>query len=168
MRKNTESEPRPVDSLTAEDFAKSPVWRFTGSDTPDETYMTPVRRLPARRLDGCIVASPIRLANGTVLTGVLGNLDSANPRLTEHFLTLSVFRPDGAQFYLARYHDFDAAERGPDALAAFLGLSLNAVFPITYDVSSIVAGPPESLHGTITAEPRERLTRAEVIALAVP
>lgn len=160
--------PRPVDSLAAADFSMFPVWRFTGSDTPSETYMMPVRRLPTRRLDGCIVASPIRLANGTVLTGVLGNLDTANPRLNQHFLTLSVFRPDGAQFYLARYHDFDAAERGPDALAAFLGLSLEAVFPINYDVSSIVIGQAESLRGTITAEPRERLTRAEVIALAVP
>ena len=160
--------PRAVDSLTAADFSLFPVWRFTGSDTPDETYMTPVRRLPAHRLDGCLVAAPITLANGTVLTGVLGNLDLANPRLNQHFLTLSVFRPDGAQFYLARYHDFDVAERGPDVLAVFLGLPLDAVFPITYDVSSFVAGPPESLRGTITAQPRERLSRAEVIALAVP
>ena len=159
--------PRPVDSLTAADFNMFPVWRFTDSDTPDETYMTPVRRLPARRLDGCILATPIRLANGTVLTGVLGNLDPASPRLNQHFLELSVFRSDGEQFYLARYHDFDAVERGPAALAAFLGLPLDAVFPIAYDVSSVVAGPPESLCCTITAEPRERLSRAELIALAI-
>ncbi len=41
---------RPVDSLIAEDFAKSPVWRFTNSDSPEETHVTPVRRLPVERL----------------------------------------------------------------------------------------------------------------------
>jgi hypothetical protein len=166
--KKPESEARPVDSLTAEDFSKSPVWRFTGSDAPDETYVTPVRQLPIRRLAGCIVGGPIHLANRTVLTGFLGNLEPTNPRLTEHFLTLSVFRSDGALFHLARYHDFDAAERGPAALAAFLALPLEAVFPITYDVSRSVAGRPDSICGTITVQPRERLTRPEIIALAVP
>ena len=159
---------RPVDSLIAEDFAKSPVWRFTNSDSPEETHVTPVRRLPVERAAGCIVGCHIRLTNGTVLTGFLGNLDTTNARLTEHFLTLSVFRSDDVIFHLARYHDFDATERGPTALAAFLGLPLEAVFPITYDVSSSVIGPPDVVRGVITAEPRERLTRAEVVALAVP
>ena len=159
---------RPVDSLTKEDFAESPVWRFTGSDTPDETHVKPVRRLPVRRLGACIVGVPIHLADGTALTGIIGNFDPTNPRLTEHFLTLSVFRGDGRLFHLARYHDFDAAERGPAALAEFVGLPLDAVFPISYDLSGIVVGSSDVLRGTIAAEPRERLTRAEVIALAVP
>ena len=159
---------RPVDSLTKKDFAESPVWRFTGSDMPDETHVKPVRRLPVRRLAGCIVGVPIRLANQTVLTGIIGNFDPGTPRLTEHFLTLSVFRPDGSLFQLARYHDYDAAERGPTELAEFLGLPLDGVFPISYDLSGIVAGSPDVLRGTIAAKPRERLTRAEIIALAVP
>jgi len=159
---------RPADSLTEEDFAESPVWRFTNSDSPDETQVTPVRRLPVKRVDGCIVGCQIHLANRTVLRGFLGNLDTTSARLTEHFLSLSVFRSDGAVFHLARYHDFDATERSPIALAAFLGLPLEAVFPITYDVSSSVIGSSAVVRGVITAEPRERLTRAEVIALAVP
>lgn len=159
---------RSVDSLTPKDFAKYPIWRFTGYDTPDETYMSPVTRLPVKRLGGCIVGCPIRLANGTVLTGFLGNLDPADPRLTGHFLTLSVFRPDGARFHLARYHDHDLAEHGPTALAAFLDLPLDAVFPISYDVSTIVTGVPDSVRGTIIIEPRERLTRQELIRLSIP
>jgi hypothetical protein len=159
---------RDIESLTSKDFAEFPVWRFTNSDTPRETCVTPVRRLPVKRLTGCIVGCPLHLANGAVLTGFIGNLDPANPRLTEHFLTVSMFRSDGALFHLARYHDFDAAERGPAVLAAFLGESVDAVFPIKYDVSAIVTGPPEVVCGSIPSEPRERLTRAEVIALAVP
>lgn len=158
----------PVDKLTTENLAKFAVWRFIDSDTPDETYVTPVRQLPVERLDGCIIGAPIHLANRTELMGLLGNLDVTSSRLTEHFLVLSVFRSDGAIFHLARYHDFDAASRGPAALAAFLGLPLDAVFPITYDVSNIVDVPSDSLRGTITIEPRERLTRREIVALAVP
>jgi hypothetical protein len=157
-----------ADHLTAEDFLKHPVWRFTGSDTPDETYLRPVRQLPAKQLGGCIIGSRMLLANRTAVTGCLGNLNPANSRATEHFLTLCVFRSDGARFHLARYHDVDAARRSPTALAAFLGLPLELVFPIAYDVSKLVAGPLESLRGTINVEPRERLTRPELIKLAVP
>ena len=59
-------------------------------------------------------------------------------------------------------------ERGPDALARFLGLPLAEVFPIAYDVSAIVQGAQDSVQGHVLAEPRVRLTRAELIALAVP
>lgn len=159
---------RPVDSLTAEDFNNFPVWRFTSRESPEETWVTPLKRLPTKQLNGCIVGSQFQLANQTALTGFLGNLDPSNPRLTEHFLTLSVFRSDGAVFHLARYHDYDAVERGPAALATFLSMSLDAIFPIKYDVSHVFAGAPNTLRGIITAEPKERLSRADIIALAVP
>lgn len=158
---------RRIDSLTRMDYAETPVWRFTGSDTPDETHVEPVRILPVRRLAGCVAGVPVWLASGTVLTGVFGNFDPATPRFIEHFLNVSVIRPDGALFHLARYHDYDVAERGPARLAEFLGLLIDAVFPISYDLSGIVAGSFDAVSGTITAEPRERLTRAEIIALAV-
>lgn len=157
-----------IDSLTEDDFAKYPIWRFTNSDSPDETCVTPVRRFPVSKLQNCIVGCPIRLADETVLTGILGNLDLADAKLTEHFLTLSVFHPNGKLFHMARYHDFDAAKRGPAALAKFLGIKLKSVFPITYDISKLAIGSAKSLCGTLTAKPRKRLTRYQIIALAVP
>lgn len=159
---------RSVDSLTREDFIASPVWRFTHSRSSTVVEVAPVRRLPVKQATGYVVGCSLRLANRTVLSGFLGNLDTSNVRLTQHVLTVSVFREDGAVFHLARYHDFDATERGPLALASFLGLPLEAVFPIEYDVGKAIAGPAEILRGAIPAEPKERLSRAEVIALAVP
>src|SRR5262249_59029714 len=88
-------------------------------------------------------------------------------RLTTHFLTLSVER-DGRWFHVARYHDFDYEERAPEKLAAFLGLAVNEVFPITYDLRPYANGDPRALHGMIPEAPAEKLTRAEIIALAVP
>jgi hypothetical protein len=158
---------RPSGKLTAQDFAKFPVWRFTSDDTPDETYVSPVRKLPVKRVDGCIIGCKVHLANGTALQGVVANLNLTDPRCNEHFLALSVFGEDGDRFRLARYHDVDFARRGPDALAAFLRLPISAVFPITYDVSDVVSGRHAVLRGVINAEPNERLTRKEIISLAL-
>lgn len=154
--------------LTASDLKIHPVWRFTGGDTPSETAVVPLKCLPARSVAGAIIGSEVQLAAGKRLIAILGNLKPANPRLTEHFLTLSVFRDDGALFHLARYHDYDAEQRGPKALAEFLGLKESEVFPITWDVRHLVHGDPTALRGKIESEPKVRLSRAEVIALAVP
>jgi len=47
--------------------------------------------------------------------------------LTEHFLTLSI-ESGGKWFHLARYHDFNRAEHGPEALAHCLGLRVDGAF----------------------------------------
>jgi hypothetical protein len=70
-------------------------------------------------------------------------------------------------FVLARYHDFDYAERGPDALATFLGRSVAEVFPISYDLTPHVIGDLDALVGKLPQQPRERLSRAEIIAMSV-
>ncbi len=157
-----------VSELTLSDLRQHPVWRYTGRDEPSEIAVRPVKKLPVTSLAGALVGCNIRLASGRNLMALLGNLDAANAELTEHFLTLSVYRDDGAVFHLARYHDRDAGERGPDALAAFLKMKKEEVFPIAWDARSVVAGNPVALHGKIEAAPKHRLTREQVIALAVP
>lgn len=124
-------------------------------------------RLPVATLVGKLVGTEVMLANGESAWALVGNVDPTNVRMTEHFLTLSIER-DGRWFTLARYHDIDYAEKGPDALARFLGLPVDAVFPIRYDIRRFVKGEIDALNGTISKEPRERLSRAEIIALAVP
>jgi len=157
---------KPVDELTVDDLREHSVWQYT-SLGDDESYVRPIKRIPVTSLTGKEVGTEVALANGDRVWALIGNVDGTNPRLTSHFLTLSVER-DGRWFHLARYHDFDADERGPKQLAAFLDLAVDDVFPISYDLRSYVKGASEALHGTIPAEPAERLTRAEVIALAVP
>jgi len=62
------------------------------------------------------------LASGDCLWGIVGNLDARNHEMNEHFVTISIER-NGRWFHLARYHDADYAETGPQALARFLGLA---------------------------------------------
>ena len=96
----------------------------------------------------------------------LGNIDLDSARSTQHFLTLSVER-GRRWFHLARYHDVDRAREGPLALAHFLELTPAEVFPISYDVSVHVVGDVNVTRGSILAEPVERLSSSELIALAV-
>src|SRR4051812_18481550 len=106
-----------VSQLTSADLREHPVWRFAGSDQPSETAVRPLKKLPARSLTGSLVGCEVRLACGKKIIALLGNLDVEKAHLTEHFLTFSIYREDGEIFHMARYHDFDSSERGPDALA---------------------------------------------------
>jgi hypothetical protein len=80
--------------------------------------VAPVLKVPVKSLSNKFVATQVRLENGSLLWAALGNLEVSNPSLTKHFLSLSVLSKKG-WFHLARYHDFDFHERGPDALAFF-------------------------------------------------
>jgi len=158
---------KPVESLDIADLEANPVWQFESDDASGETLVRPVKNIPVEKLAGKLVGTEIRFANGAKAWALVGNIDAEKPRLTEHFLTLSIER-DGAWFHLARYHDVDFADRGPDALSQFLGLQVDEVFPISVDVRPYAKGNPAALASVVRKEPRERLSRAEIIALAVP
>ena len=159
--------PKLIQSLTVADLAADPVWQFTNRDRAGEMLVRAVKKIPVKSLTGKVIGAQVRLANGTQTWALIGNIDTGNRRLTEHFLTLSIERA-GTWFALARYHDFDYMDRGPEALSDFLGLPVDQIFPISFDVQPYAQGDPAALTGSIGKEPRERLSRAEIIAMAVP
>ena|SRR5437762_11709110 len=158
---------KPVESLTAADLKIAPVWQYTNRDGAGETMVRAVKIIPVKNLTGKLIGTQVRLANGTQTWALVGNIDPHDPRLTEHFLTLSLEHA-GQWFSLARYHDFDYADRGPETLSRFLGLTVDEVFPISFDVQPYAEGEPAALKGSVLKEPRERLSRAEIIAMAAP
>jgi hypothetical protein len=131
-----------------------------------ETIVEPAGPVPLPSLVGVVIGTPVELAGGSRSWAVIGNVDAGNPRRTEQFIAVSIER-EGRWFSLARYHDFDYDSRGPQALADFLGLSMDDVFPISYDLTAYAIGSPESLAGTIPREPRVRLSRTALSQLAV-
>jgi hypothetical protein len=159
--------PKSIDLLTACDPAASPVWEYTNRGGESDLFVVAITAIPVKNLNGKVIGSQVRLANGLKQWSLIGNVDTTNPRFTEHWLTLSVERY-GKWFHLARYHDHDYAERGPEALSRFLGLKVDDVFPIVYDLRVYVEGDLAELAGAVRREPRQKLSRAEVIALAVP
>jgi hypothetical protein len=159
--------PKPVESLQISDFIANPVWEYLNEDHLGETAVRPIERVPVETSTGRVFGVQVQLATGFQIWATIGNVDANNPKSTEHFLTLSVER-EGQWFHLSRYHDSNYAETGPDALARFLELPVNEVFPISYDIRPYVVGDPSALSGKVLKEPREKLTRADIIAMAVP
>lgn len=160
-------ENRPVTAITVADLLAHPVWQYVHVENSDETAVRPIKRVPVANLTNKIVGDQVTLSNGERIWALIGNVDTTNARFTSHFLTLSVER-EARWFSLARYHDYDFFERGPEALARFLGRSTSEVFPITYDIRKYAKGDPAALNSQILLEPIERLSRAEIIAMAVP
>lgn len=154
---------KPVDSLELADLEAHPIWAFCTGDVCDVHW---VKKVPVRDLAGKLVATEVCLANGTKAWALIGNVQPGDARLTAHVLTLSVLK-DNVWFRLARYHDYDYNERGPAALALFLGLSVDEVFPISYDITRYVLGDPGGLSGTIQKEPLEKLTESQLITMVV-
>ena len=125
------------------------------------------KKIPCITLDGRIVGTQVKLADGTMFWATLGNIDTDNPAFSRHVIALSI-ESNGDWFHLARYHDFDYEERGPSQLAEWLRKPLEQVFPVAYDIQHLFNGESVALKGTIERDPGEKLTRAEIIAMAVP
>lgn len=151
-----------VEDLTVADLAEHPVWEFVGG----ELTVAPVVDLTVDSLLNRIVGTQVQLANGSRAWGTLSNVSLRNARSTSQFLTLSI-ENKGDWFHLGRYHDVDYDERGPKQLAEFLGLPITSVFPILYDISNVVSADPALVKGSIPLEPQERLSRDELIQLAL-
>jgi hypothetical protein len=168
-KRPTHLRPRPqaVTSLRPDDLKVHPIWRFVSDDEPDETYVLPAGARRVTRLTGKIVGVEVTLADGSRRWALFSNVDRDSPELTEHFITLSLFIA-GRWFHLARYHDVDAREHGPRALAAALRRPISKVFPIRYNLRAFLRNAPPWLEGAIRRSPRQRLSRAQIIALAVP
>lgn len=158
------------DKITWEDLTEHPVWQFANDvegETGSEHYLRPVLSLPVDRLDNRIVGTELRLANGDVLPGILQNVVLKDAYETEHFVKLTIRCPDGEWFSLARYHDIDIDTHGPDTFGRILGLDIESIFPISYDISKVAVGDPDSLVREIGVQPDRPLDRDEIIRLAV-
>jgi hypothetical protein len=159
-----------VDSLGVRDVRAHPVWEYAlDAETEkenDETSVRPVPKLPVSTLANRVVGTKVHLADGQLVWALLGCVDERSARSTQQFLHLRIWRA-GRAFDLARYHDLDYARHGPKALARFLGMPIDCVFPISYDLRAYARGKGAALRGTVLKEPRERLNDDELMELAL-
>ena len=161
-------EPKPVGEIEIADLMDHPVWEAdvpTGQIT-DNTWVRPADEFPADLPCNGIIGTHVRFMNGGEEWGVLCNLTPSSPRKTAQFLAVWI-SIDGQWFHLARYFDADYDQRGPQQLADAMGLGVEEVFPISYDVSDVVLGDPDVMAGTILAEPAEQLSQEERTRLSL-
>lgn len=118
-------------------------------------------------MTGKLIGTQVKLANDSYVWALIGNIDLNNPKITQHFITISIEKNE-KWFTLARYHDIDYDTNGPEAIAKFLSLEVNQVFPIYYDITKFATGNIACLSGRILKEPKEKLSRSEIIAMSIP
>lgn len=143
------------------------VWEFdleNEANDGNDTWIKPVTELPVTGLGNRIVACELTLANGSEIIGIIGNVSLDNLRSTREFITISVLK-NGEWFHLARYFDVTYNSEGSDALAAFLNMEVDDVFPISYDISSCAVGLETVTKGQIFAQPIEMFSEEERMAL---
>jgi hypothetical protein len=162
---------KPVNELTPSDLVAFPVWEYANDEEElpgrDETWVRPVQSLPVSDLSNRVAGVPVHLASGETLLAAMSNIELEDPSDNEHFLVIGLYRPDGEQFVLARYHDHHRDVHGPQQLAEFLGLPLKDIFPISYDLTSIAVGKSASLRGTVEAQPRNPQSRRDLMKRAL-
>jgi len=150
---------KPVSELTEANLRRNPVWEFDlggeGAEGQDETWVRPVKRLPVRAMGNRCIGTPLRLANGTTVFGLLGNISLTHLRKTRQFILITFFV--GNRKFFFSHADYPILRTGAAALCKFLGLSENEVFPITYDLTGLAVGLPEVVRGTVEARPPEEL-----------
>jgi hypothetical protein len=155
---------KPVAALTPADLASFPVWEFDIAHEAlsgrDETWVVPVSSLPVDDLSNRLIASSLRLKNGQLMPGLLGNVALNDVLSTRQFLTVSIWHGD-KWFHLARYFDHAYAIEGPTSLAALISLPVNQIFPIAYDISSSARGLADAVRGEVHSEPETRLSNRE-------
>lgn len=153
--------------IQVSDLEQHSVWEAILDDEADEPSVFPVQPLPVIKLDSRFIATRVRLANEHITWAMLFNVDLTDLRKTEQLVQLRI-EHNGRWFWLARYWDVDAESKGPEALAQFLGLSVDEVFPIQYDLTGLATGLASVIKGQIRKEPRERLPSDEIIRMCVP
>ena len=142
--------------LTIQDFKEFPVWEFTAGHEhtgPDgELVVIPVRDLPVSSLEGRFVGTEVKLANGHFLMAALLGINLAK---VTPISAMVVYRGD--ETFMFRRNAPKVS--GPKQLAKFLGLNLEDVFPIRYDISQFATGDAGAIKGEIPIENADESVR---------
>ena len=164
-----ETKSKTVDQLIPKDFEKYPIWKFSVDleSNEDETKVVPVKKYPVDSLDGKIIGCSVQLKNGHAEFAILGNIHVTNWKATDLFLTVSIYK-DPEWLHLSRYFDSDYSKNGPDKLAKHMKMKLEDIFPMSCDITKYAKGDVRSLRNNIFKEPKERLSRDQIMALLVP
>lgn len=152
--------------LSASDISKHPIWRFTNNDLVDELEIESVDRRVFRNLDGLIISSNVTFSDGSIHLALFQNVSLTDPEMNDHFLSLTVER-NGKWFPLACYHNPAIEKWGPLQLAAFMGKTVEEIFPIHYDLRDVLNSDSPTLVGIVRAEPLVRLTEDEIISWVI-
>jgi hypothetical protein len=135
-------------TLTLEDALAHPVWRYKEEEAllpgEDESWVEPVDVDTVADAYGHFFVTSAKLANGTSETVLVGSTEPLDPQYNEQVQFFVFFRP-GQQI---RWHPI---EQPGVALAQFLGLEPQHVFPFKFDIRRYLVGDPSALERAVWA-----------------
>jgi hypothetical protein len=155
--KKAEPPAKRLSQLTPEDLQAHPVWEL---ETPEEATppendspIKPVAALPVESLASRVIGTAVVLRNGQTLPAMLTNIELADEAQTQRLLLVQVWH-NGEWLRLARPFDPWFAKSGPRSFAKRLGLPVEEVFPMSYDISAHAQGSESVVKGKIKAPVR--------------
>jgi hypothetical protein len=138
-----------VTEISTTDLAEHPIWEYCDSTNEDGYALVPLTDLPVDSLDQRIVGTRVTLGNGTMLWAVLSGGDLSLPTFVEEDSGLILY-VDDERVSLGSAWERELPGYGAGDLCRKLGLTMEEVFPITFDVSHLVTGDRPALRGQFT------------------
>ena len=158
---------RPLNEITATELLTAPAWSYTPSKD-GRVWLKPVGSKRLRTFNNRMVTCQFHTPSGEAIWGLVEGIHPDLPLFSKHWRKAYLLRSDGKWFELARYHDYNWSTKGPERCAYFFRSTVHAMFPLRFDISHLSATASSSLVGVFESDPKDRLPRAEIIALAVP
>ena len=156
---------KPVNRLTPKDWEKHPVWTFDldNEDKPgrDETWMVPVKKLPAVDIQNGGCRAKATLSCGQTIVLVLWGVILDPERHLKMVMRYRVkpmtvkerrehLKPAISTFTIFVKDEWWHSDlNGPGDLTKGLGLTIQDILPITYDISAFVVGVDRIVKGKI-------------------
>jgi hypothetical protein len=139
--------------ITASDLASCPVWRHKAAERlrpgEDESWIEPVNERPISDAFDHYFGVAVTLADGTTEVALVGKTEASSPEISEKNQLFVFFRPAGQHHWTNSPSWYSPEATDPAALASFLGKTASAVFPFTYDLSSLLVGHPNVLRRAV-------------------
>ena len=148
-----------IDNITWNSFREYPVWEWD-LEVDDDAALFPIQDYPVSYLEGRIIGVPCYLNNGAIINCVLSAIEIGSPHKTDQFLSLTAMVNE-TKIQLQRYFDVGASEDPGKVFADNIGIPVDDVFPIKWDVQKYVTKGTRGRSGTITRFPAMRLNEQQ-------
>jgi hypothetical protein len=159
---------RPLNSLQPDDVKKNRLWEFVPSKD-GELWVKSIASRKTKKFSGRLVSCQVTFANDSRHWALIEGIDIDTPEFSRHNREIRLFVEGCGWFHLAQYFDNEEIKkyRGESVLSEMMGLSVDEIFPIEFDVRELSSVDSSCLSGTFEVNPGWGLSKADVMALLV-
>jgi hypothetical protein len=156
-----------LNCLDESELIRNSLWRYVPARDDGQLRVRPIQRSRVGMFQGVLISGKVSFSGGLSFWGMLDGISLDSPRFSFHNKVLRLMLHNCEWFELAKYNDPEAikASRGPAVLSEKLGLSLNEIFPISFDFRRQAQCENSLFVGSFEVSPSWGLTRSEVIDL---